>query len=106
MITKARHSRRTVRQLEALQRGPLTLRALMAAIRDGEEWSLAEMAKRLKVSRAHVAAIERGKAVSPQRAARYANALGYSEAQFVRLALQDVVKRAGLRYTVEVSAGA
>lgn len=78
----------------------------MAAIREGEGWSLAEMAKRLKVTRAHVAAIERGKAVSAQRAAKYARALGYGEAQFVRLALQDAVQRAGLRYTVEVSVGA
>ena len=30
--------------------------------------------------------------------------LGYSEPQFVRLALQDAIKRAGLRYTVEVHA--
>jgi plasmid maintenance system antidote protein VapI len=61
------------------------------------------MAKRLKVTRAHVAAIEHGKPVAPESAARYAKALGYSEEQFVRLALQDVVRRARLPYVVEVS---
>jgi transcriptional regulator with XRE-family HTH domain len=106
MTTKSKHAGSALRKLEAIRGGPLTLKALMSAIREGEEWSLAEMAKRLGVSRGHVAAIERGKAVSPASAARYAKALGYSEAQFVRLALQDSVKRAGLHYSVEVIAAA
>lgn len=94
----------TRKQLEALAGGPLTVAMLVRAIRDGEEWSLADMAGKLGVTRAHVAAIEHGKPVSPERAARYARALGYSESQFVRLALQDEIKRAGLRYRVEVRA--
>ena len=106
MTTKAKHTGSARRKLETIHGGPLTLKALMSAIREGEAWSLAEMAKRLGVSRGHVAAIERGKTVSPASAARYAKALGYSEAQFVRLALQDTLKRAGLRYSVEVVAAA
>jgi transcriptional regulator with XRE-family HTH domain len=102
MTTKKRRDALAI--LEQLSGGPLTLGKLVRAIREGEEWSLADMAGRLRVTRAHVAAIERGKAVSPERAARYARALGYSESQFVRLALQDEIKRAGLRYTVEVHA--
>ena len=80
--------------------GPLTLAKLIKAIREGEEWSLADMARKLKVTRAHVAAIERGKTVSPEAAARYAKLLGYSPLQFVRLALQDELRRAGLKYQV------
>lgn len=102
MTTKRRTT--AGKQLEALAGGPLTLAMLVRAIREGEEWSLADMAAKLRVTRAHVAAIEHGKPVSPERAARYARALGYSESQFVRLALQDAIKRAGLRYTVEVRA--
>jgi transcriptional regulator with XRE-family HTH domain len=103
MTTRASHPGNAGRQLEALHQGPLTLKALMTSIREGEGWSLAEMAKRLGVGRAHVAAIERGKAVSPQRAARYAKALGYGEAQFVRLALQGAMKRDAL--TTDSTAG-
>lgn len=103
MTTRASHPGNAGRQLEALHQGPLTLKALMTSIREGEGWSLAEMAKRLGVGRAHVAAIERGKAVSPQRAARYAKALGNGEAQFVRLALQGAMKRDAL--TTDSTAG-
>jgi plasmid maintenance system antidote protein VapI len=57
------------------------------------------------VSKAHLCDIEKGrKVVSPERAARFAELLGYSADQFVRLALQDVVDRAGLHYTVQVTA--
>lgn len=89
-----------VRFLEKLTGGPLTLGRLLKSIREGEEWSLADMAKRLRVTKGHVAAIERGKPVSPESAARYAKALGYSAEQFVRLALQDWMTRAKLPYVV------
>ncbi len=42
--------------------------------------------------------------VSPKRAVGFARILGYSEAQFVRLALQDLVEDAGLDLTVQVEA--
>lgn len=93
---------RTQKQLEGIAGEPLTLAALVRAIREGEEWSLANMAARLKVTRGHVAALENGKAVSPESAAKYARRLGYSESQFVRLALQDAVRRARLHYDVEL----
>jgi transcriptional regulator with XRE-family HTH domain len=102
MTTKKR--RAAQKQLEALAGGPLTLAMLVRAIREGEGWSLADMAIKLGVTRAHIAAIERGKVVSAESAVRYARALCYSEQQFVRLALQDEIKRAGLRYKVEVTA--
>src|SRR4030042_1117341 len=55
-------------------------------------------------SEAEFVSIEKGgKIVSPERAARYARLLGYSEAQFVRLALQALVEEAGLELTVQVA---
>jgi transcriptional regulator with XRE-family HTH domain len=99
MTTKKSATRRL---LEELAGGPLTLAMFVRAIRETEEWSLADMAEKLGVTRAHVAAIERGKPISPESAARYAKALGYSPEQFVRLALQDQVRKAGLRYRVEL----
>jgi plasmid maintenance system antidote protein VapI len=101
MTTRRRTPARKI--LEDLAGGPLTLAMFVRAIREGEGWSLADMAAKLGVTRAHVAAIERGKSVSPRSAARYASALGYSADQFVRLALQDQVRRAGLKYRVELT---
>jgi len=84
---------------------PIILGSLMEAIRQGENESQAEFAARLGISRSHLCDIEKGrKVVSPERAARFADLLGYSSDQFVRLALQDAVDRAGLPYIVQVSA--
>ncbi len=93
------------RRLEDLAGGPLTLGMLIKAVREGEGWSLAEMAEQLDVTRGYVSNMEKGKPVSPKSAARYARALGYSEEQFVRLALQDEIERAGLDYEVHITSG-
>jgi plasmid maintenance system antidote protein VapI len=89
--------------LEKLTGGPVTIGKLLEAIRLGEEASLVEFAKRLKISRSHLNDIEKGnKAVSPERAARFARALGHSEERFVELALQSLVDEAGLSLKVAV----
>jgi DNA-binding XRE family transcriptional regulator len=91
--------------LEKLSGGPLTLAKLLRSIREGEEMTQAVFAETLGISKQHLSHIENGrKVVSPERAARWAAALGYAESQFVRLALQDELDRAGLRYSVTVDA--
>ncbi len=85
--------------------GPLTFGSYLEAIRLGEDWSQQEMGRRLHVSRAHLCDMEKGRrSVSPERAARFARVLGYSEAQFVQLALQQMIDNAGLRLAVAVKA--
>lgn len=102
---RGKPGREASKYLETLMRGPLTLGAALSGLREADERSLAEFAKLLGVSRAHLCDIEQGRrAVSPERAARFAHALGQNEAQFVRLALQDQIRGAGLRLTVEVKA--
>jgi transcriptional regulator with XRE-family HTH domain len=92
-----------VKFLEELTGGPLTLAGTLEAIREGEGTSQTEFARTLGLSRQHFCDIEKGrKAVSPERAAKFARALGYSEAQFVRLALQGMVDAAGLKLIVSV----
>ena len=103
--TKAKGHREASKYLESLMGGPLTLGAALSGLREADERSLAEFAKLLGVSRSHLCDIEQGRrSVSPERAARFAQALHQSEAQFVRLALQDQIRSAGLRLTVEVKA--
>lgn len=93
------------RFLENLAGAPLTLGGHLRAIRNGEQTTLAEFAGRLDVSRQNLCDVEHGRrSVSPARAADWARALGYSEAQFVRLALQDQVSQAGLNFRVSVDA--
>mgnify|MGYP003596867818 CR=1 FL=1 len=80
--------------MEEVTEGPLTLSGLLYAIRVGEEMSQAEFALRIGVSKSHVCDIEKGrKQVSPMRAMQFAKILKYSEEQFVRLALQDIVNQ-------------
>jgi transcriptional regulator with XRE-family HTH domain len=95
----------TVRFLEKLTGGPVTLGKFLEAVRLGEEMSQPEFAKKLGISKSHLNDIEKGrKAVSPDRAARFAKILGYSQARFVKLALQDLVNRGGLKLQVDVTA--
>ncbi|MEZ4741686.1 MAG: helix-turn-helix transcriptional regulator [Bdellovibrionota bacterium] len=90
--------------LENLTDGPLTIGGLLWAIREGEELSMAAFAEQLGISRSHLNDIEKGrKPVSPQKAAEYALTLGYSDQQFIRLALQDLLNRNDLdEYEVDL----
>lgn len=91
--------------LEELAGGPLTLADLLLAIRQGEQTTQTEFAQTLNISRSHLCDIEKGrKAISPGRAAQFARKLGYSERQFVELALQDQVHHAGLDLQVRLVA--
>lgn len=92
-----------VKFLEKITGGPLTLARLLHSIRQGEEMTLAEFAKKLGISRQHLCDIEKGrKVVSPERAAKFAKILGYSQEQFVALALQALLDEADLDLKVEV----
>src|SRR5262245_17520696 len=105
MTTRKKPASSAARFLENLAGGPLTLGGLLEAIRVGDEVSQSELAERLEISRSHLCDIEKGrKTVSPARAAKFARILGYSETQFVRLALQDMVDEAGLSLVVKVEA--
>ena len=95
----------TVRFLEALTGGPVTFGKLLEALRLGEEMMQLEFAKRLHISKSHLNDIEKGrKAVSHERAAKFARILGYSEERFVALSLQAQIDDAGLKLKVDVKA--
>ena len=94
-----------IRALEKLTGGPVTLGKFLGAVRRGEELTQPAFARTLGISKSHLNDIEKGrKAVSPERAARFAQELGYSEARLVKLALQDLVDRGGLKLQVDVKA--
>lgn len=94
-----------IKFLESLTGGPLTFGELIHSIRLGEELSMEAFGAILGVSRGHVNQIEKGyKGVTPRRAAQFARKLGYHEAQFVQLALEDQLRRDGLKYKVQLDA--
>lgn len=94
-----------MKYLEQIAGRPLALGGLLESIRLGEEMSQAAFARKLGISPSHLCDIEKGrKVVSPERAARFAKALGRSPEQFVRLSLQELVDEAGLRMKVDVAA--
>jgi len=91
--------------LEKISGASLTLGAVLRAIREGEELSLSEFSKKLKITASHLCDIEKGrKTVSPERAARFAKILGRSEKQFVRLSLQDLLNKQEISMIVSVEA--
>jgi len=96
-----------VQFLEDLCGGPLTLGSWIETIRVTDEYTFESMARLLGVSRGHLCDIEKGrKGLSPERAAKWAKLLGYSEAQFVALSLQASLDAAGLKYSVKLDAAA
>ena len=101
MITK--NTQETLGYLENLMGEKLTLGSFILAIRQGEELSQVEFSKILNVSRQVLCDIEHGRRIiSPKKAAEYANLLGYSKKQFVRLCLQDMIDRDHLGLIVEI----
>ncbi len=104
MTTKKKSSARKF--LEKYTSGPLTIGRILSSTRLADELSQIEFAEKLGLSVSHLCDIEKGrKTVSPERAVKFAKALGLSEKQFVRIALQDELNKAGLhRFQVMIEA--
>jgi len=91
--------------LDELVDEPMSFGSLIKTIRQCDELTQAQMAEKLSISKAHICDLEKGrKFVTPARAARFAKILGYSEVQFVRLALKDQIDQAGLNLKVILEA--
>lgn len=96
MSTKIKKSD-AVKALEKMAGGPLTFGRLLRSIRMGEELTLKDFSKSLDISIQHLSDIENDRrVVSAERAAKFAGLLKYSEAQFVELAVQDMLNQSGL----------
>lgn len=72
--------------------GPATLGNTLAAFRECEGWTQAQLADKLGIKPQHVSEIERDvRSVSVSKAVDFAQRLGYPDATFVKLALQRQV---------------
>lgn len=101
MITN--ESKETLDYLESLINKKPTLGDYLLAIRQGEELSQANFAKQLGISRQNLCDIEHNRRFpSPKMAASFADKLGYSRKQFVRLCLQDLLNRENILLLVDI----
>jgi len=83
--------------------GPMTVGLFLHAFREADGFSQVEFAKKLKLSRANLCDLEKGrKNISPERATQIAKVLGVPETVLIQLALQDSLRSANLNYVVEL----
>jgi len=93
--------------LENLVQEKLSISNLIKTLREAEEMLQVDFAKKLNITRQRLCDIEHGRSrISPRMAAEFAKKLGYSEYQFVRLALQDILERDHLSYKIELKEAA
>jgi transcriptional regulator with XRE-family HTH domain len=105
MTTKLSKGYSDDKLLEGLLGGPLTLGDALEAIRTTLELSQVDFAKKIGISKANLCDIEKGRRfVSPDKAAEFARRLGHPVTTFVKLSLQDQLRRAGLKLKIEVKA--
>ena len=91
--------------LEKLNKGSISFGQLVESHRHCDEISQAELARKMGISRAHLCDIEKGRRlVSAERAAKFAKALGYPVSSFVTAALEDQLRKAGLKMRVTIDA--
>lgn len=103
MTTRAKSDAK--RFLQGLRGGPLSFGRMIASIRLADEISQAELARRMGISRANLCDIEQGRrGVTVERAAQFARVLGYSVNQFAAVAVEDQLRKAGLKVKVHLVA--
>ena len=101
MITN--ETKKSLNFLESLIGKKPTLGDFILSIRQGEEMTQVSFSKLLGISRHNLCDIEHNRRfISPKMAAQFAKKLGYSEKQFVRLCLQDMLNREGLDLLVDI----
>jgi transcriptional regulator with XRE-family HTH domain len=104
MSIKSQMTKKTLKAIEKITGTKLSFGKLIWAIRQADEISQVDFATKLKVTKQHLCDIEHErKSISPKLAAKYAEILGYSKEQFIRLSLQDLVDREGLNVQVEIT---
>jgi transcriptional regulator with XRE-family HTH domain len=96
-----------VKYMESLRGGPLTFGRLLHSIRICDEISQTQLADMMGMSRSNICDIEKDRrAVTIEKAAQFAKALGYSENQFIATVIEDQLRQAGIPLMVELKKAA
>ena len=87
--------------------GKLTVGEFLHTWRVSEEMSLADFGRLVGMSVANLCDIEKGrKGVSPEKAEQVAKAIGVPRPLLIRLSIEESLRAAGLRHTVEIKPAA
>jgi transcriptional regulator with XRE-family HTH domain len=87
--------------------GKLTVGEFLHTWRISEEMSLADFGKLVGMSVANLCDIEKSrKGVSPGKAEQIAKAIGVPAGLLIRLSIEENLRAAGLKYTVEIKPAA
>ncbi|WP_413294158.1 helix-turn-helix domain-containing protein [Bdellovibrio sp. HCB185ZH] len=89
--------------LEKSNDGPITFGQLISSLRKSDEISQVELAERLKISKAHLCDIEKGRrTVSIERAIEFAEVMGYNSISFATRVFEDQARSAGLKVRIHL----
>ena len=103
MTTKKRYG---LKEFEK-EHGPLTFGEALESYRLGEEISQAQMAKKIGISSQSLCDIEKGRRIpAPKRAAKIARVIGEPEMFWIKLALQDGLRKENLNFYVSLKPSA
>ena len=87
--------------------GKLAVGEFLHTWRVSEEISLAEFGKLVGMSVANLCDIEKGrKGVSPEKAEQIAKAIGVPAELLIRLSIEESLRAAGLKYSVQIKPAA
>jgi transcriptional regulator with XRE-family HTH domain len=87
--------------------GKLTVGEFIATWRSAEEMNQKELGKKIGISVSNLCDIEKGRQlVSPAKAEQIAKALGVPPQLLVRLAIEEALQEAGLKYSIDVKPAA
>jgi len=104
MTTREKKSE-TMRLMERITGGPLTIGKILWALRKCDEIPQTTFARKLGISKQHLCDIEKGrKFVTPARAALFAKKLGHPPAYFIQIALEEDLRHIGLKLSIKVEA--
>ncbi len=96
---------KAIRFLQGVRGSTLTFGKLIESLRVADEVTQVVLAKKIGISKAHLCDIEKGRRlVSAERAALFADTLGYPKEVLVALAIQDQLNKADLHLKVTVEA--
>lgn len=96
-----------LKYLESLRGERLTFGRLLHSIRICDEISQTQLAEMMGMSRSNICDIEKDRrTVTIEKAARFAEVLGYSKNQFIAAVIDDQLTEAGIALVVELKKAA
>ena len=97
-----KNSKRATKVVKSIA-GHISFGEVLLSLRMDKEWTQAQMAEKLGITRQELCNIEKGhKSVSVDRAVAFARKLRHSQKVFAKYVLQDQLKKAGIKGEIEI----